>query len=117
MLFGAAESARAGFPPFGSDAATLRDAKERMRSELGDAAFRQCATRAVSRGRTRWSASPSMRSIERHSATGEPGGDRRPAAAEETIPVDSSDAICGTCSWIMTIIHEVRRKSIAGQHV
>ncbi len=43
VLSGAAESARAGFPPFGSDAVTLRDAKERMRSELGDAAFRQCA--------------------------------------------------------------------------
>ena len=43
VLFGAAESARAGFPPFGNDAATLRDAKERMRSELGDAALRQCA--------------------------------------------------------------------------
>ena len=43
VLSGAAESARAGFPPFGSDAVTLRDAKERMRSELGDAVFRQCA--------------------------------------------------------------------------
>jgi hypothetical protein len=50
-----------GFPPFRSDAATLRDAKERMRSELGDAAFRQCADKGSSRGRTRWSASPSMR--------------------------------------------------------
>ena len=43
VLSGAAESAGAGFPPFGSDAATLRDAKERMRSELGDSALRQCA--------------------------------------------------------------------------
>jgi hypothetical protein len=43
VLSGATESARAGFPPFGNDAATLRDAKERMRSELGDAALRQCA--------------------------------------------------------------------------
>jgi hypothetical protein len=43
VLSGAAESARAVFPPFGNDAATLRDAKERMRSELGDAALRQCA--------------------------------------------------------------------------
>jgi hypothetical protein len=43
VLFGATESARAGFPPFGSDAATLREAKERMCSALGDAALRQCA--------------------------------------------------------------------------
>ncbi|MEO3759264.1 BTAD domain-containing putative transcriptional regulator [Mycobacterium sp. B14F4] len=43
VLSGAAESARAGFPPFGSDAATLRGAKVRMCSKLGDAAFRQCA--------------------------------------------------------------------------
>ena len=43
VLFGAAESARAGFPPFGSDATTLRHAKERMRSEIGDAVLRQCA--------------------------------------------------------------------------
>ena len=43
VLSGAAESAAAGFPPFGSDAATLRHAKERMRSELGDSELRQCA--------------------------------------------------------------------------
>jgi predicted ATPase/DNA-binding SARP family transcriptional activator len=41
VLSGAAKSARAGFPPFGSDAASLRNANERMRSELGDAALRQ----------------------------------------------------------------------------
>jgi hypothetical protein len=43
VLSGAAESARTGFPPFGNDAAMFRDANERMRSELGDAVFRQCA--------------------------------------------------------------------------
>jgi hypothetical protein len=43
VLSGAAESARAGFPPFGNDAVMFRDAKERMRSELSDAVLRQCA--------------------------------------------------------------------------
>jgi hypothetical protein len=33
---------QAGFPPFGMTP-PARDAKERMRSELGDAALRQCA--------------------------------------------------------------------------
>ena len=33
------------------------------------------------------------------------------------MPVDSSDAICGTCSWIMTIIHEIGVNSAAGQRL
>ena len=39
LLYGAALSAHAGVPPFGVDAATMRDTGARLRSELGEDAF------------------------------------------------------------------------------
>ena len=42
LLYGASESARVGVPPFGSDAAMMRDAGERIRSELGNRTFGLC---------------------------------------------------------------------------
>jgi len=39
MLLAAAQSARTGAPPFGVDAATMRDAAEQLRSALGDDRF------------------------------------------------------------------------------
>jgi len=39
MLYGAAESPRTGLPPFGADAATMREAAEQLRSEFGREEF------------------------------------------------------------------------------
>jgi predicted ATPase/DNA-binding SARP family transcriptional activator len=39
VLYGAAESPRSGLPPFGADAAKMREAAERLRGQLGDEEF------------------------------------------------------------------------------
>ena len=39
LLYGAFGSTHGGVPPFGADAAMMRDAGERLRSKLGDDAF------------------------------------------------------------------------------
>ena len=39
VLYGAAGSPRSGLPPFGTDAALMRDAAERLRGEPGDEEF------------------------------------------------------------------------------
>jgi ATP/maltotriose-dependent transcriptional regulator MalT len=43
VLYGAIGATRAGAPPFGADATRLRDARERLRAELGDEAFERHA--------------------------------------------------------------------------
>ena len=43
LLYGACESTHAGVPPFGSDAAMMRENGERLRSELGDDDFERYA--------------------------------------------------------------------------
>jgi hypothetical protein len=52
VLYGAAETPRTGLPPFGTDAAMMRDAAERLREELGEEEFfRQVeAGRAMTEG-------------------------------------------------------------------